>query len=122
MSVSIPCLECGTPSSTSRCPRHKLPERPKAPPSRRGYGRRWQMLSRLARNLHPWCSDCGALDDLTADHLRWPATSLADVEVVCRACNSARGPLRGAGLPLEGPSGSTRSESGISHSDPEGRP
>jgi hypothetical protein len=32
---------------------------------------------------------------LTGDHLRWPAENLADVEVVCRSCNSKRGPRRG---------------------------
>ncbi len=44
--------------------------------------------------MHPFCMDCGTHEDLTADHLRWPARTLIDVEVVCRSCNSKRGALR----------------------------
>ena len=95
MTVLIPCLECGTPGPTGRCDRHRRPEPSKPSPSRRGYDRAWQRLSRLARDLHPWCSDCGATEDLTADHLRWPAYTLGDVQVVCRRCAGAR-PVRRA--------------------------
>ena len=95
MSVLIPCQVCGAPGPTGRCDRHRRPEQPKPSPTRRGYDRAWQRLSRLARDLHPWCSDCGATDDLTADHLRWPAVTLDDVEVVCRRCAGAR-PVRRA--------------------------
>ena len=28
-------------------------------------------------------------------HLRWPARSLDDVQVLCRRCNSRKGPIRG---------------------------
>jgi 5-methylcytosine-specific restriction protein A len=67
----------------------------------RGYSSAWDRLSRRARRLQPFCTDCGtrgSLDNpLTADHLRWPARSLRDVEVVCRRCNSARGPVRDFG-------------------------
>ena len=34
----------------------------------RGYGKAWQRLSRRARRLQPYCTDCGSPDDLTADH------------------------------------------------------
>src|SRR5690625_6248040 len=39
----------------------------------RGYNERWNRLSRKARELQPFCSDCGTMDDLTADHteLAW---------------------------------------------------
>lgn len=86
------CLQPGCPNlvrNAVRCPDHARPNT-----AARGYGSAWQSLSREARDLQPWCTDCGAEDDLTADHLRWPATSLDDVEVVCRPCNSRRGKLR----------------------------
>jgi 5-methylcytosine-specific restriction endonuclease McrA len=60
----------------------------------RGYDRRWFRLSKQARRLQPWCSDCGSPDDLTGDHLRWPARTLADVDVLCRSCNSSKGAIR----------------------------
>jgi hypothetical protein len=49
--------------------------------------------------------DCGTTEDLTGDHLRWPARTLADVEVVCRSCNSRRGALRknGNGISIREP-------------------
>ena len=102
------CLECGRVSDDARCPAHRLPDRrPSA--SKRGYDAAWRKLSTLARSLHPWCSDCGATSDLTADHLRWPAKSLDDVEVVCRACNSRRGPRRTTGgIPDESGDAATR--------------
>lgn len=85
-----PCIVCGRlVRNGSRCPDHARPNT-----AGRGYGSAWQALSRLARDLQPWCADCGAETDLTVDHLRWPATTLADVEVVCMACNNRRGQLR----------------------------
>ena len=90
------CLECGRPTDATRCPVHRLPDR-RPSPAQRGYDAAWRKLSTLARSVQPWCSDCGATSDLTADHLTWPAKSLADVDVVCRACNSRRGPRRTTG-------------------------
>ena len=46
----------GQPTAGTRCPEH------------RGYDRRWRVLSERARKLQPWCSDCGATEDLQADH------------------------------------------------------
>lgn len=104
MSVPIPCVECGRLSDRNRCVSHRpVPKRkPKPSPSRRGYDKTWRLLSKTARALSPICADCGATIDLTADHLRWPALSLDDVEVVCRSCNSARGARRLGGVPIEG--------------------
>ena len=34
---------------------------------------------------------CGTSEDLTADHLQWPATTLKHVDVLCRKHNSAKG-------------------------------
>ncbi len=111
-----PCLGCGIPVETekqnagARClacteehskqfPRFR-DESNKESSARRGYGYAWRRLSAQARREHPWCMDCGTPDDLTADHLRWPARTLADVEVVCRSCNSSRGALRRSGKPI----------------------
>lgn len=97
-----PCLDCGTPTDGSWCPEHRGDHVRGSndhdrTSTQRGYDSAWRRLSRRARRLQPWCTDCGAVDDLTTDHLRWPATDLTDVEVVCRACNSRRGPLRTRG-------------------------
>jgi 5-methylcytosine-specific restriction enzyme A len=67
----------------------------KPPTTQRGYGADWQRLSTLARSRQPWCSICGATQDLTTDH-RNPATrgmrgvTLADVQVLCRRCNGSK--------------------------------
>lgn len=69
----------------------------------RGYNERWNRLSRKARKLQPFCSDCGREDNLTADHSttawqRYDAGKtirLKDIDVVCRDCNSSRGAARG---------------------------
>lgn len=96
-----PCLRCGEPSSGSWCDEHGPERGPRQDhdlnSTQRGYDNRWRRLSERARQLQPWCSDCGTTDDLTGDHLRWPARTLRDVDVVCRACNSRRGALRTRG-------------------------
>lgn len=83
--------DCGEPSETSRCPEHAYEEPIKASRQARGYDEAWTKLSRRARALQPWCSRCGATDDLTGDHLRWPARTLKDVDVLCRSCNAKKG-------------------------------
>ena len=88
------CIECGEPSEQSRCAEHQLPARDKPSASSRGYNAAWSRLSQHARRLQPWCSDCQTGDDLTGDHLVWPATKLEHVDVVCRTCNSKRGASR----------------------------
>ena len=111
------CSECGRPyereTTTGYCDECR-PARPRtvrriAPEGRRGtdrergYGAAWRRLSRRARRLQPWCSDCGRTDDLTADHSpeAWRRVALGkpvrleDIDVVCRWCNADRGPARG---------------------------
>ena len=99
------CVVCGEPCEGSRCRDH-LPEQPNALPFRKkGYDSAWDRLSRRARRIQPWCSTCGTKDDLTGDHLRWPAKTLADVDVLCRSCNARKGTARDtgpAGATLEG--------------------
>ncbi|MBX7452291.1 hypothetical protein GR927_30265 [Mycolicibacterium sp. 3033] len=97
-----PCVQCGEPSDRYRCPAHR-PRCTKPSRQSRGYDAAWQKLSAQARRLQPWCSDCGATDDLQCDHTpqaweRWnagKAIRLRDVEVVCGPCNRARGAARG---------------------------
>lgn len=116
-----PCIACGTPSDRSRCPDH----RPKDSRDRRarGYDWHWDQLSRRARRLQPWCSDCGSTEQLEADHLpsAWERKAsgkpirLADVEVRCAQCNRNAGSARpgshratrgvGVNPPLQAPSG-----------------
>lgn len=96
-----PCIECGELSEGARCPEHTQVKFV-APTTARGYGSAWQKLSVRARRLQPFCSDCGATDDLTADHSpeAWERHAaglpirLVDVDVVCRSCNSKRGRAR----------------------------
>ena len=96
-----PCLDCGTPTQRTRCPEHTAAHE-RARPSRRIRGRydaRWQRLSKIARARQPWCSGYNrpphASDDLTGDH-RDPLNGetrfvrLEDIDVLCRACNSAK--------------------------------
>lgn len=96
-----PCLICGEPSDRSRCPDH----RPKDTRNHRarGYDSAWDQLSKRARRLQPFCTDCGATADLQADHTpeAWQrkvagkAIRLQDIDVVCGPCNRRRGAARG---------------------------
>lgn len=109
-----PCLDCGTVTPGTRCPecedaRNKVraarntPHAPKPSATARGYDAAWKKLSRRARLLQPFCSDCGATEDLQADHLpqAWARKArglpirLKDIDVVCGACNRKRGAARG---------------------------
>lgn len=106
------CSECGTTYERDRdgskcqaCRPADRGERELYRGSRqsRGYDYRWEKLARRARELQPFCSDCGATDDLTGDHssTAWErraagkAIRLRDIDVVCRRCNGERGAARG---------------------------
>ncbi len=97
-----PCVVCGEPTGSTRCASHTLTQR-KANASARGYDTAWRKLSERARRLQPFCSDCGATEDLQTDHSpqAWQRKAgghvirLCDVEVVCGACNRTRGSARG---------------------------
>ena len=102
MTLHRPCLRCGEPvAGASWCDDHK----PQPTKSRRdrGYEGQWRKISARARRLQPWCSDCGTVEDLTADHTpaAWAAhdagkpITLDLIDVVCRPCNSRRGNVRG---------------------------
>ncbi len=106
------CSTCGASyerdTTSARCPechptRHQRGEDRRGSAASRGYDRAWRRLSRRARRLQPWCTDCGSPDDLTADHspAAWDAhergesITLDMVDVVCRRCNGSRGAARG---------------------------
>lgn len=97
-----PCLECGEPTSGSRCPEHARVDA-KLSARERGYDTTHDKLSRQARKLQPFCTDCGRQDDLQLHHLpiAWERKGqgkrirLVDVEVLCGPCNRGRGPARG---------------------------
>lgn len=91
--LPVPCLTCGTPTRIgSHCAEHQ-PIRQRT----QRYNHAWRRASQEARRRQPWCSVCGATEDLTADHLvplaaggeLVPDASLIDVK--CRRHNSARG-------------------------------
>lgn len=111
--MTKPCLDCGDLSEDSRCHTcmrqfHNLnrrgedAHRDRLSPRERGYDTAWKKLSAKARRLQPWCSDCGATEDLTTDHLpsAWvrkaagKSIRLADVDVLCKPCNARKGSSR----------------------------
>lgn len=86
-----PCLDCGEPSPDARCS------------PCRGYDAQHDKLSKRARRLQPWCSSCGATEDLQLDHgpQTWERRAegkplrLQDYRgVYCGDCNRANGPAR----------------------------
>lgn len=94
-----PCIQCGQPSDRTRCPEHRKDTRDKRA---RGYDWAFDELSRRARKLQPFCTDCGSVDNLQADHTpnAWARKAagrtirLQDIDVVCGPCNRARGSAR----------------------------
>lgn len=98
-----PCINCGQPTTATRCDDCHKPNAPKIINARQaGYDAQWDKLSRRARQLQPFCEDCGTTDDLTTDHTpeAWQRKAagktirLRDVAVVCRSCNAKRGQAR----------------------------
>ena len=103
-----PCIQCGQPTTETRCDEHPFKRRnyPRPTATARGYDAAWQRLSRRARTLAPFCEDAhlgGCNGPLTADHR--PSTwtrrdhglplRLQDVSVVCMRHNALRGKARG---------------------------
>jgi 5-methylcytosine-specific restriction enzyme A len=93
------CLDC-RPAEALRLERNRHRDKTTA---ERGYGWRWQKLSKRARAQQDFCSDCGSPEDLTADHSMeaWrrhdqgKTIRLQDIDVVCIRCNTERGAARG---------------------------
>lgn len=110
--LPVVCPSCGTPHDrTTTCPNCKptntrdtaAEDTLRGNARARGYNTAWDRLSRRARTLQPWCTDCGTTHDLTVDHspAAWDRQAagqpirLDDVDVVCRPCNGRRGAARG---------------------------
>lgn len=123
------CVVCGEVSEGTRCPAHTR-RTIKRSARDRGYTAAWDELSRRARRLQPFCSDCGTGDDLTADHSpeAWQRQAaglpirLTDVDVVCRPCNARRGPARPGGMGLDGRSPDPRGRQSFNHTRSSGEP
>ena len=114
MRLMKPCRDCGEPTNErlGRCSECKTDEARKfadrgGSSRSRGYDRAWDKLSERARRLQPWCSDCGAREDLQLDHLpeTWERKQQGKVlrlrdtgGVVCGQCNRKRGQARGVGV------------------------
>ena len=114
--LSSVCAECGgiyqAGGQSAYCedcrpkPLNDIP-RPKVSAVKRGYDWSWRKLSKRARELQPFCSDCYSPEDLTADHTveAWERIAagktigLEHVDVVCRTCNTDRGAARGDNIP-----------------------
>lgn len=97
------CATCGELADGTYCPAHRPVDRRYKDRNARGYDSAWKRLSSRARRLQPFCEDCGATTDLTADHSpqAWERKAagkpirLQDIAVVCASCNSKRGAARG---------------------------
>lgn len=98
-----PCLVCGRVTEGSRCPDHQ-PRTPRSKDTRRRKGKGqaaydpiWRKLSTQARRASPFCIDCGAVDDLTCDHIIPKSIApelvhaIENVAVRCRTCNTRKG-------------------------------
>ena len=106
--VLIPCLDCGEPTGNGqRCPEHDQARkaaqvRPRRTFRQRGYDGAWDRLSRRARRAQPFCSECGATENLTTHHTdeawrrhdRGLPVRLQDVAVLCGPCNTRAGSTR----------------------------
>ena len=110
------CTHTGCGGIAGQCPEHdalkaertrqRLARRGKT--AARGYDSPWRRLvtqTKAAQRReygYVWCIDCGITEEqgkaednpITGEHLRWPALTLDDVELLCRRCNSKRGPIR----------------------------
>lgn len=108
-----PCILCGEPSPRSRCPDHQNHKSSAGRHAVHLNNTRWKKLSRKLRRMQPFCSTCGAREDLTVDHIV-PLTERPDLaydldnlDILCRSCNSAKDAHLGgwgkrAGQPPEG--------------------
>ena len=86
MALTRPCLGCRTLIRTgSYC-------RACRNTTGRGYGHHHQQRAHATIAAHPYCSNCGATTDLTADHVVPVSDGGAhsQLRTLCRPCNSRR--------------------------------
>src|SRR5690606_15527647 len=91
-----PCLVCGELSKESRCSEHRITRTSREGHAAYKNNARWKNLSKKLRKLQPWCSECGATDDLTCDHII-PVKERSDltyatenIQILCRSCNGSK--------------------------------
>ena len=96
--MRLKACSCGrTHPLGTRCPtKERERDARRGTRTQRGLDNRWLRLRDKAIALQPWCSYCGATENLTGDH-RIPrsqggvARTVDDIIVACRSCNSRRG-------------------------------
>lgn len=87
---AVPRCPDFAPAGKPRCEGHEAEYQRERNARRSHYRGAWRKTSERARQAQPWCSKCGATEDLTADHVA--ARSLdAGVDVLCRSCNTRKG-------------------------------
>ena len=96
MKFNRPCSGCGILVRSSRCLACERLQASRNPRRRHNrYDYEWQQMSKLARELQPFCSRCFSNKDLTADHIVSIANgglnTLDNISVLCRKCNSSKG-------------------------------
>lgn len=89
-----PAARCSTPRCPhlKPCPVHRAPRAPgqhRRSTSERGYGSKHQAASKACIEAQPWCSWCGAYEDLVADHIV-PGQPEDGYQTLCRSCNTRR--------------------------------
>lgn len=93
-----PCLDCGEPTDGPRCPEHTTTDtRVRDKAHVHTNTARWKALSKRLRKLSPFCELCGAIEQLSVDHILpvSEAPELAYAEencrIACLTCNGRRG-------------------------------
>lgn len=86
-----PCLDCGTPTTATRCPAHtRAHDRARGTTAQRGYDAQWRKDSEHIRRAWVeangwtcpgWERSAHPARDLVVDHL---------VGVLCRSCNAVK--------------------------------
>jgi hypothetical protein len=89
-----PCLGCGKPTETSRCPACRLPSAPWTAAKRQLYGNDYRKRAKQVRDTATTCWICGGgpspTDPWQADHLN-PGDPASPLQAAHRSCNIARG-------------------------------
>lgn len=96
------CRHCrrkcrGSVCSTCEAAKRAQLRREKPVSGRGGYDTAWRKLAKAAIAAQPWCSWCGATEDLQGDHIdptKREGLTLDDVAVLCGPCNRRKGGRR----------------------------
>ncbi|MBA2626071.1 MAG: HNH endonuclease [Acidimicrobiia bacterium] len=89
-----PCLDCSMATRNgSICRGCQLERERKRNASRPHLRGGWRQMSQAQRRAQPWCSSCGAREDLTVDHIV-PRSLEGGLATLCRSCNGSKGDRR----------------------------